>query len=510
MSDQTGEIRNLTTLVEISQALSGTLNLKAALHRVLEILERHHGMIRSAVTLLREETGELYIEAANGITTDGHAARYRLGEGITGRVVESGKHIIVPQIGKEPLFQNRPAARGDMSKQELSFICVPVILNRKPLGALGVDLKFKKDRDYEQTVRFLRVVASMIAHALKLHRMVESERQRLLDENVHLRQELKERYDFSNIIGNSGAMRQVYEQVAQVARTNTTVLIRGESGTGKELIAHAIHYNSARAKKPFIKVSCAALPHDLIESELFGYEKGAFTGATRTKIGYFEQAHCGTLFLDEIGEMNEELQVKLLRLLENGEYRRLGESAVRQADVRIISATNRDLKKEVDAGSFRRDLFYRISPIRLTIPPLRLRARDIQLLVRHFLRDCAAMNGIADRYIEIDVKAMEALELYDWPGNVRELFNEILRVVSLIGKGDLVKFTMLSDSIKDYLKSKNRGEGLLDRSVEQFERRLILNALEKHDWNRMRTADAIGLPRTTLIAKTKRLNVAPK
>src|ERR1044072_5001695 len=283
-ASQTSEIRKLSTLLEVSQALSGTLNLRAALHRVLEILEQHHNMIRSAVTLLHEDSDEIRIEAANGIT-DGLRARYKLGEGITGRVVESGKHIVVPQVSREPLFLNRAAEREELGKQELTYICVPIILNRKPVGAIGVDLRFKKDRDYDRTVRFLKVVASMIAQALKVQRSVEAERQRLLDENIHLRQELKERYDFTNIVGNSGPMRQVYEQVAQVARTNTTILIRGESGTGKELIAHAIHYNSLRAKKPFVKVSCAALPDTLIESELFGYEKGAFTGAQARKKG---------------------------------------------------------------------------------------------------------------------------------------------------------------------------------------------------------------------------------
>ena len=192
--DQTGEIKKLTTLVEVSQTLSGALNLKPALHRLLEILERHHSMVRSAVTLLNENTGELYIEAANGHTAESRSVRYRLGEGITGRVVQSGKHIVVPQISREPLFLNRAAQRKDLINQELSFICVPILLNRKAVGALGIDLKFKRERNFEPTVKFLRVVASMIAQALKVHGLVEAERQRLVDENTQLRQELKQRY----------------------------------------------------------------------------------------------------------------------------------------------------------------------------------------------------------------------------------------------------------------------------------------------------------------------------
>src|SRR5918994_6505756 len=229
-----------------------------------------------------------------------------------------------------------------MPQQELSFICVPIMLNRKAVGALGVDLKFKPDRDYDRTQKFLGVVASMISQAVKVQRLIDNERKKLLDENTHLRQELKERYDFSNLLGTSGPMRQICEQVAQVARTMTTVLIRGESGTGKELIAHALHYNSLRANKPFVKVSCAALPQDLIESELFGYEKGAFTGAYAAKKGRFELAHGGTLFLDEIGELNLATQIKLLRVLQEREFERLGGTPPNPAGNRPVGPPHKD------------------------------------------------------------------------------------------------------------------------------------------------------------------------
>src|SRR5262245_33756271 len=310
-----GEVRKLSTLLEASQALSATLDLKEALRRVLEILGRHHGAIRSTVMLVNEESGDVEVEAAAGAVAPGKRVRYGLGEGITGQVVETGKPIVVPRVSREPMFLHRAADRPELADQELTYISTPIALDGKTIGAIGIDLHFKADRDYNRTAKFLGVVASMIAQAVRVHRLIESDRQRLVDENAHLRQELKERYDFSNLVGTSGPMRQVYEQIAQVARTNTTVLLRGESGTGKELIAHAIHYNSSRAKKPFIKVSCAALPHDLIESELFGYEKGAFTGAQTAKKGRFELADGGTLFLDEIGDLNLATQIKLLRVL---------------------------------------------------------------------------------------------------------------------------------------------------------------------------------------------------
>jgi Nif-specific regulatory protein len=278
------EFHRLSSLLDVSQALSGTLNLKSSLHKVLEILARRHNAVRSIVTLLHEG-GELRVEAADGIDKPGAPVQYRVGEGITGRVVETGRPVVVPRASREPLLLNRAARRSDLAEHELTFICVPILLNRKPIGALSVDLKFKADRDYDRTAKFVGIVASMMAQAVKVQRLIEEDRRRLEAENTHLRQELRERYDFSNIIGTSGPVRQMYEQVAQVTGTNTTVLIRGESGTGKELIAHAIHYNSLRAKKPFVKVSCAALPDTLIESELFGHEKGAFTGADARKKG---------------------------------------------------------------------------------------------------------------------------------------------------------------------------------------------------------------------------------
>src|SRR4051812_12196296 len=387
----TRETRRLATLLEMSQAMSGTLNLKSSLHRVLEILGKRHGAVRSVVTLLAEE-GDLYIEAADGLDQPPQSIRYRVGEGITGRVVESSKPIVVPRVSREPDFLHRASRRTELSREELSFVCVPILINRKAVGALGVDLRFKAERDFDSSVKFMGVVASMVAQALKVQRAVEDERRRLLAENTHLRQELRERYDFSNIIGTSGPVREMYEQIAQVAKTNTTVLIRGESGTGKELIAHAIHYNSPRKDKPFVKVSCAALPDTLIESELFGYEKGAFTGAAARKRGRFELADGGTLFLDEVGELNLATQVKLLRVLQEEEFERLGGTETVKVDVRLIAATNRDLEKAIAERQFREDLYYRLDVFSIFVPPLRDRKPDIMLLADHFLAKYARQH----------------------------------------------------------------------------------------------------------------------
>src|SRR6185369_8796170 len=333
-----------------SQALSGTPDLKVGLHRVLEILGRHHGALRSTVVLRNEHTGEVEVEASVPPIASTRSGPHDAGEGINGQVVQSGAPMVVPRVSREPRLVSRAADRIELGAQELTSISAPISLDGRTVGAVGVDLRFKADRDYHRTVKFLGVVGSMIAQAVKVHRLIEAERQRLVDENTHLRQELKERYDFSNLVGTSGPMRQVYEQVSQVARTNTTVLLRGESGTGKELIAHAIHYNSPRAKKPFIKVSCAALPQDLIESELFGYEKGAFTGAYALKKGRFEAAEGGSLFLDEIGDLNLATQIKLLRVLQEREFERLGGTDTIRTNIRLIAATNKDLERAIAAG----------------------------------------------------------------------------------------------------------------------------------------------------------------
>jgi Nif-specific regulatory protein len=255
------EQRKLASLLEISQALADTNNLKGALGETLETLAHHHGMVRSFVMLLDADTDKMRTEASFGLNGDNaRRVSYRIGEGIVGRVVQSGKPIIVPQTSREAMLLNRLSGpERNSSPHELTFICVPIMINRKPIGVLGIDLKYKEERDYDRAIKFLSTVASLIAQALKVEHLVEADKQRLLDENIHLKLELRERYDFSHIIGNSSPLRQVYEQVAQVARTNATVLLRGESGTGKELIAHAIHYNSLRASKPFIKVSAAAL-----------------------------------------------------------------------------------------------------------------------------------------------------------------------------------------------------------------------------------------------------------
>jgi Nif-specific regulatory protein len=505
-----GEVRKLTSLLDVSQALSSPVNLKSALHRVLEILERYHGTGRNAIALPREDGRRLHLHASIGVRAQHGDAP--LGAMLAQQVFESGRPIVIPRVSREPALAEL-WARNDASDRaraprgaddDRTYICVPVQQSRKCRGVLEVDLAFKADRNYDRTMKFYGVVASMVAGALKMQRLLEADRQRLVDENVRLRDELRERYDFSHILGTSGAMRQVCEQVVKVARSNTTVLIRGESGTGKELIAQAIHYNSLRARKSFLKVSCAALPDSLIESELFGYEKGAFTGAEQRKKGRFELADGGTLLLDEIGDINLTTQVKLLRVLQEREFERLGGTESLKVDVRLIAATNADMEAAVAKGSLRQDLFYRLNVFTIFVPPLRERKSDILLLADHFVEKLADEQG--KQVKRISTPAIDALVAYHWPGNVRELQNVIERAV-LVADGHVIHVHHLPPTLQTAESSGTVMSQALGEAVGRFERDMIEDALKMAKGNRARAARLLQATRRIVNYKIKQYGI---
>jgi Nif-specific regulatory protein len=486
--DRNDAARLLVMLLEAGRVLSAELSPRAAFAQVLEILKQRHGVIRGAVALLDARSLEIRVEVSAGLSDAGRIARYRLGEGITGRVVETGKPIVVPKVSREPMFLNR-AGKRDLQKQELTYLCVPIVVKGKPVGALGVDLRFKADRNYDSELRCLGLVAAMMAQSIKAEHLVDEERRRLMDENSHLLEELKERYDFSNIIGTAGPIRQVYEQIAQVAHTNTTVLIRGESGTGKELIAHAIHYNSPRDQKPFIKVNCAALPETLIESELFGYEKGAFTGANSLKKGRFELAEGGTLFLDEIGDINLATQIKLLRVLQEKEFERLGGTSTIRSNVRLITATNKDLEKAMAEGKFREDLYYRLNVFTIFVPPLRERKADLLLLADHFLQKYSREHKKDIR--RISTPAIDMLTAYHWPGNVRELENVMERAV-LVCDSAVIHGHHLPPTLQTAQASGTVTTLSLSEAVGAYEKDIVIDALKSTRGNRAKAARLLG------------------
>jgi len=330
-------------------------------------------------------------------------------------------------------------------------------------------------------------------------------------ENQNLKNQLKRKYKFENIIGDSEKMHRIFETIEKVADTDSTILILGESGTGKELIAKAIHYNSYRREGPFVPVNCAAIPSELLESELFGHEKGAFTNAIRTRIGRFELANGGTVFLDEIGDMSPNLQSKLLRVLQERQFERIGGVKTVKVDIRIIAATHQDLKVTVQEGKFRQDLYYRLNVIPMQIPPLRERKSDIPLLAHQFLN---YFNKSKKRRIQgIDREAMNHLSEYHWPGNVRELENIIERVV-ILTNNDTITVQDLPEKIQTLSREDHQllfeipEEGIsLDHAINEFEKKLILQALNKTGWIKNKAAQLLNLNRTTLIEKIKRQNL---
>jgi Nif-specific regulatory protein len=497
-NDDTGEIRKLTSLVDISQALAASLNLSASLPGVLELLGHHHSVVRASVVLLDDAGGDMYVKAALGDDTP--HGRARRPDGLAGKVIDSGRALVVPQVSREPLLQER----GRRADRELSFICVPLVVNRKTVGAFSVFLRYKAHRHYQRSLKFFRVVGSMIAQAVKVSRLAEAEKRQLVEENTQLREELKDRYAFRSIIGNSAPIQAVYEQVAQVARTATTVLVRGESGTGKEMIAHAIHHNSPRARKPFIKVSCAALPDTLIESELFGYEKGAFTGAQATKKGRFELADGGTLFLDEVGDLNPATQVKLLRVLQEREIERLGGTQPIRVNVRLIAATHRPLERLMAEGQFREDLFYRLNVFAIYAPPLRERKPDIMLLADHFLEKFASEHGRPIK--RIATPAIDMLTSYHWPGNVRELENTIERAV-LVCEGSVIHGHHLPPTLQTAEASDTMPRLSLVDTVSAFEGDLIQDALKSTRGNRARAARLLQTTERILNYKIRKYGI---
>ncbi|MFH1102582.1 MAG: sigma 54-interacting transcriptional regulator [Pseudomonadota bacterium] len=486
-------IQEITLLYEISQALHEQLDLRRALYKVLEILSNSMNMVRGTVSILDPLRDVISIEVAHGLSKSAmERGKYKPGEGIIGRVIQNGKSLVIPKISEEPQFLDRTASRKSLHKDELSFICVPIKKGNQVIGALSADRPYDPEYSLKDGQKLLSVVATMIAqHVINLE-TIRLEKDQLREENRRLRSELTDRYRFANIVGNSNKMREVFQMISQVSQSNATVLIRGESGTGKELVANSIHYNSLRSKNPFIKVNCVALPVNLIESELFGHEKGAFTGAVRQKMGKFEMADKGTIFLDEIGSIGIDVQVKLLRVLQEKEFERVGGQRTIKADVRIIAATNKDLEQAVGDETFRGDLYYRLNVFPIYLPPLREHKTDILLLADHFLEKYARENQKEIR--RFSTPAIDMLMQYHWPGNVRELENCIERAVLLCEERVIHSYhlppTLQTGTESDTLPSLG-----LEEAVENMEREMLIDALKNARGN---ITQAAGILKTTV------------
>ncbi len=504
------EIKDLTCLYGITKELASSGDLSYCLEKSMKILFSSKNMENGTVSIVNPLTGKLEIEIAFGITAEARKrGKYSIGEGITGRVVATGEPIIVPHISEEPLFLNRTRSRGDISNQKRSFLCVPIKDCKHVIGALSVDRVYVDgiDNQANKDLQFLTVLSGLIAQSTHRIQIVNKEKEELRVENLKLKRELSEKNKVNEIIGNSSRMQDVYEMIHRVVDSSATVLLRGESGTGKTLVAKALHYNGIRKEKHFIVVNCSALPETLLESELFGHEKGAFTGATERKLGRFEQAEGGTLFLDEIGEISHSVQVKLLNVVQEKCFHRLGSSKSISSDVRLVAATNRDLEEAVSQKNFREDLYYRLNVFPIHIPALRERRTDILLIAEFFLEKYAMENNKTIR--RISTSAIDMLIQYHWPGNVRELQNCIERSV-LVCDDDSIKGIHLPPTLQVADDSHVDKPLSLTSAVERFEKDLIIEGLKKNNGNQTKTAKYLNTSLRIINYKIHQYNITPK
>jgi Nif-specific regulatory protein len=488
----------LAALHAIARILAQPQELREQLEQALQEMSNRLGMQRGMISLLDRESGEAWLDVAHGVDIRGLDVTYQPGEGITGKVAQTGRPMACANLGKEAHFLDRTGARRNLNRSELTFLCVPIIYESRVVGVLSADKVARDVENLERELALLSSVAELLARGVQ-NRAIE-------EENRRLRRIVgRTQPPSTEIIGHSKVMQDVFGLVAQVADSNTTVLINGETGTGKELVARAIHRNSPRLRGPLIQVNCAAIPDTLIESELFGHERGAFTGAIHQRRGRFEEANGGTIFLDEVGELSASAQAKVLRVLQEKQFQPLGSQRVIRVDVRIITATNRNLEQDLAVGRFRPDLFYRLSVFPIYLPPLRDRGSDILLLADHFAVKYTKEMGKPVRKISPEVS--EILLAYHWPGNVRELENCIERAI-LLTAGDTIEIAHLPPSLQALAQSSERKErGKLNTVVETQERTLILGALKETGGNQTQAAKLLGTTKRIIQYRIRKMGI---
>ena len=489
----------LATLYGIARAISTSEDLESSFRRVLELLRDGVGLERGMISVLRRDLDEVHLVVGLGLGPDEKLrGRYLLGEGVTGQVAKTGRPMAFFNLDKEPLFLDRTGARRTVDRTELAFMCVPIIYEGDVVGVISTDKVSRLVSDLRLEVKFLSAVAELIARKVYTRSVVE--------ENAQLKRMLSQTQpNIGSMIGNSKRMKEIKGLTAQVADSRTTVLISGETGTGKELIAENIHQLSSRAGKPLIKVNCAALPETLIESELFGHIRGAFTGAVSSNPGRFEAANGGTIFLDEVGELSPVAQAKLLRVLQEGEIQRIGSSKTIKVDVRVVAATNQDLTRLMEKGKFRSDLYYRLNVFPILAPPLRERGGDVLVLAEHFLAKYAAQ--MQKHVTGFSAAALDLLTAYRWPGNVRELENYVERAV-LLAPGDAIEPKHLPPAVQSSFRSvKGPPKGELKQLLAAYETELITEALKECRGNQTKAARRLGTTKRIIQYKVKKYGI---
>ena len=497
----------LLVIQKVSSVITRERDVQALLESVLAILESDMGMIRGTFALLYGDT--LKIEVSCGLAeTEKKLGHYRIGEGITGHVAETGQSHVIPDLRNDSRFLNRTGARH--YTEQVAFICVPLIHHEHVIGTLSIDRPVLPETDLDSDVAFLEIIANITADAAAACVEIHDERESLLEENRKLRSMLQKAP--GKMIGNCREMQLVYEQLRQVAPSDATVLIRGASGTGKELLARAIVELSARKDKPFITLNCAALPENLVESELFGHEKGAFTGAVSRRIGRAEAADGGTLFLDEIGDLTMQTQVKLLRFLQERTFSRVGSNEELHSNVRFLAATSRNLEELMEKKLFREDLYYRLNIFPIMMPPLAQRKSDIILLAEYFIENLNVKYNKSIR--KLSPGAIHLLMNYSWPGNVRELENCMERAV-LTATDDCVHGHNLPPSLQAVRNTAATPGGLnlgddsstLEVLLANYEREILQDAIRKNDGNLSAAGRKLGLSPRMMNYRMNRLGI---
>ncbi len=486
------ELLKLEVLYSTFKLISGAFDLEDTLRKVLNTLGDKLEVKRAAIVLWDPEEKTLRIKASYGLSSEEEAKGvYDPGEGLTGKVFQTGQACAIKNVSSEPFFLNKTGARS-LQKEEVSFIAVPIVIDKNPVGVLWVDRVFECGISLEEDLKFLELLSFFVAQLLELNASLEVRDASLKEENLSLKSELRHRLNEFVYASVSPKMLQVLTLIKEVAPTRATVLLYGESGTGKTLIARLIHELSPRKGGPFVKINCAALPESLLEAELFGYEKGAFTGAVKSKPGLLEVANKGTVLLDEVAELTPALQTKLLRFIQEREFERLGSTYTKKVDVRIIAATNQDLEVLVAKGKFREDLFYRLNVFPIRIPPLRERLEDIPGLVNFFV---SKLQREYSKRVVFSPAALKRLMEYPWPGNVRELENFIERVF-IVAKSEVVTEKLVKQLLKpsDLRLFSSEGEKSEETSLQpEPTPEEILNALKRNQFIIKRAARELGL-----------------
>lgn len=423
----TAEQVDVVVIEQAAKLIAHSTEPDFAVQSILRLLSQMLGLNRGRVLVPDEQSGILHIRYAYGLTPEEkERGVYSLGEGISGRVMKTGQTALIQNIDDEPHYLGRAVARTTLPNETVSYIALPLLRNDKPIGVFAVHRLRNRQRAFDKDLTTLRIIATFISQILTVNRLISERTAELINENQYLKNALDSHGSHFGILGESASLQAALRQAYRVANTQVSVMLTGESGTGKEKFARMLHLSSSRKDAPFVAINCAAIPQDLIESELFGHEKGSFTGATQSKKGKIELASGGTLFLDEIGDLDFDLQAKLLRVLQEQLIQRVGGTREISVDVRIVAATHRNLQQAVNEGRFRMDLFYRLNVFPIHLPPLRERVSDIRILARHFIN---IANHDYKRNVLFDESVMQQLEYFNWPGNIRQLENVIKRAV---------------------------------------------------------------------------------